>query len=223
MDAFRVMRAFQPGSFRRRPTWLGLSRGSRGRLSLSSIPQASKVLYLWRSEGGRCPGDSRDFSCCEEGEVWEVLFDGGEVACFGSGIEGSEESVDFELHEVGSFSGELVADFDEGFDLFGVGHARNMSALPTNGKDYFRHCRFIFSVYGLPMSFAESLTDYTAAQIVSATGCSRGTAYDWKDGRREPPAWQQHHWLAIIARGTRKRHNKDLHATPRKRAGKAER
>lgn len=85
-----------------------------------------------------------------------------------------------------------------------------MSALPTNGKDYFRHCRFIFSVYGLPMSFAESLADYTAAQIIAATGCPRGTAYDWKDGRREPPAWQQVHWLTIIARGTRKRHNKTV-------------
>lgn len=60
------------------------------------------------------------------------------------------------------------------------------------------------------MSFAESLTDYTAAQIIAATGCPRGTAYDWKDGRREPPAWQQTHWLAIIARGTRKRHNKTV-------------
>ena len=58
------------------------------------------------------------------------------------------------------------------------------------------------------MSFASQLADFTAAQIRAATGCPRGTAYDWKDGRREPPAWQQPHWLAIIARGTRKKSNK---------------
>tara|TARA_R110000868_G_scaffold97004_1_gene266921 strand:+ start:469 stop:714 length:246 start_codon:yes stop_codon:yes gene_type:complete len=48
------------------------------------------------------------------------------------------------------------------------------------------------------MTFAESLTEYSAAQIIAATGCPRGTAYDWKDGRREPPSWQQVHWLRII-------------------------
>jgi hypothetical protein len=58
------------------------------------------------------------------------------------------------------------------------------------------------------MSYAEQLAPYSAAQIMAATGCPRGTAYDWKDGRREPPAWQQPHWLAIIARGTRKKSNK---------------
>lgn len=71
------------------------------------------------------------------------------------------------------------------------------------------------------MTFAESLTDYTASQIIAATGCPRGTAYDWKDGRREPPAWQQPHWLAIISREIAK-HNKAPHGTPRKRSGKAE-
>lgn len=90
--------------------------------------------------------------------------------------------------------------------------------MPTKCKDYFRHCRFIFSWYDLPMSFAESLADYTAAQIIAATGCPRGTAYDWKDGRREPPAWQQPHWLAIIARGAKKRHNKASHGTTQKRS-----
>ena len=68
------------------------------------------------------------------------------------------------------------------------------------------------------MSFAESLTDYTAAQIIAATGCPRGTAYDWKDGRREPPVWQQSHWLAIIARSTRKKSNKASLATDTSRA-----
>lgn len=74
------------------------------------------------------------------------------------------------------------------------------------------------------MSFAESLTDYTAAQIIAATGCPRGTAYDWKDGRREPPAWQQPHWLAIIARSTQKRHNKSVMPTAaRRESGRAKR
>ena len=27
----------------------------------------------------------------------------------------------------------------------GLAYPRNMSAMPTNGKDYFRHCRFIFA------------------------------------------------------------------------------
>ncbi len=74
------------------------------------------------------------------------------------------------------------------------------------------------------MSFADSLTDYTATQIIAATGCPRGTAYDWKDGRREPPAWQQPHWLSIIARSTRKKSNKASHATAaRRESGRAKR
>lgn len=72
------------------------------------------------------------------------------------------------------------------------------------------------------MSFEADLADYTAAQIIAALGCSRSTAYEWKDGRRQPPAWLQPILLAVIAREA-KSHNKDLHATPRKRAGKAER
>jgi hypothetical protein len=54
------------------------------------------------------------------------------------------------------------------------------------------------------MSFATDLAEYPASHIIAATGCPRGTAYDWKDGRREPPAWQQPYWLSII----RKTHNK---------------
>jgi hypothetical protein len=68
------------------------------------------------------------------------------------------------------------------------------------------------------MSFASQLAEYSAAEIIAATGCPRGTAYDWKDGRREPPAWQQPHWLAIIARRTRKMHNKTLMPTDTSRA-----
>lgn len=48
------------------------------------------------------------------------------------------------------------------------------------------------------MRFQDAISGYTAAQIIAALGCPRGTAYDWLDGRREPPAWQQPHWLAIL-------------------------
>lgn len=59
------------------------------------------------------------------------------------------------------------------------------------------------------MSFADQLSDFTAADIIAATGCPRGTAYDWKDGRREPPAWQQPHWLRILSAASKK-HNKTV-------------
>ncbi len=72
------------------------------------------------------------------------------------------------------------------------------------------------------MTFQEHLADISAPDLVRILGCPRATAYQWKDGRRMPPEWQQPHWLAIIARGTRKRHNKTPHGTPRKSAGKSE-
>ncbi len=94
------------------------------------------------------------------------------------------------------------------------------------------------------MSFVDQLADHSAPQIIAALGCPRSTAYEWKDGRRSPPPWLQPHLLRIIqafpvavrtpkasksikvelvaAERTRKKHNKDLHATPRKRVGKAE-
>ena len=74
------------------------------------------------------------------------------------------------------------------------------------------------------MRFADQIADYTASQIVAALGCPRSTAYEWKDGRREPPAWQQPHWLAIIARGTQKMHNKAVMPTAaRRESGRAKR
>ena len=48
------------------------------------------------------------------------------------------------------------------------------------------------------MSFQESLAEFTAAQIIAATGCPRATAYCWLDGSRKPPVWQQAHWLALV-------------------------
>lgn len=102
--------------------------------------------------------------------------------------------------------------------LCGVAHARNLSALPTNSKRNIRHCRFIFACYGLPMSFASDLAEYSAPEIIAAIGCSRGTAYDWLQGRREPPEWQQPHWLALIRRATGKKSNKSPHGTTHKRS-----
>jgi len=46
--------------------------------------------------------------------------------------------------------------------------------------------------------FQSELTAYKAKQIASAIGCSVPTAYDWKSGRRSPPAWQQDGYLQII-------------------------
>lgn len=48
------------------------------------------------------------------------------------------------------------------------------------------------------MGFQHDLSGFTAAQIIETLGCPRGTAYDWLDGRRAPPEWQQPHWLAIL-------------------------
>lgn len=62
------------------------------------------------------------------------------------------------------------------------------------------------------MSFADSLAPYSAAVIVAALGCPRQTAYAWLDGSRKPPEWQQHLFLAAIARESKK-HNKTSLAT----------
>jgi hypothetical protein len=48
------------------------------------------------------------------------------------------------------------------------------------------------------MDFKDDISAFTAAQIMAALGCPRGTAYDWLDGRREPPKWQRPHWLKIL-------------------------
>ena len=62
------------------------------------------------------------------------------------------------------------------------------------------------------MTFAESLAEYSAAQIVAALGCPRQTAYAWLDGSRKPPEWQQKLFLAVIAKEAKK-HNKTLMPT----------
>lgn len=90
--------------------------------------------------------------------------------------------------------------------------------MPTLRKLYFRHCRFIFMRYTSAMTFSSQLADYTAADIIAALNCPRGTAYDWKDGRREPPAWQQPHWLALLQRSKPTQGNKTVIPTNASRA-----
>ena len=55
------------------------------------------------------------------------------------------------------------------------------------------------------MTFAESLAEFSAAEIVAALGCPRQTAYAWLDGSRQPPEWQQALFLSAIRRKTKKR------------------
>lgn len=68
-----------------------------------------------------------------------------------------------------------------------------MSAMRTDIKFYFRHCGFIFTGYApaMDLPFSEQLAGYAAVDIIAALSCPRATAYDWKDGRRHPPLWQQ--------------------------------
>ena len=59
------------------------------------------------------------------------------------------------------------------------------------------------------MTFAESLAEYSAAQIVAALGCPRQTAYAWLDGSRQPPAWQQALFLSAIRRNAKRKKRDD--------------
>jgi hypothetical protein len=55
------------------------------------------------------------------------------------------------------------------------------------------------------MTFAESLAEFSAAEIVAALGCPRQTAYAWLDGSRQPPEWQQTLFLAAIQRDAKRK------------------
>ena len=48
-------------------------------------------------------------------------------------------------------------------------------------------------------SFRSRVELYSARHIANAIGCSLPTAYDWRSGRRAPPAWMQDQILAEIA------------------------
>ena len=77
--------------------------------------------------------------------------------------------------------------------------------MQTVVEDYFLHCRHFFFVHGLAMPFSESLAEFSAAQIVTALGCPRQTAYAWLDGTRQPPEWQQALFLTAIRRHAKKK------------------
>lgn len=122
---------------------------------------------------------------------------------FGCGVVGGcHHLFDF----LAGHTDELEFQFDlAGGELVRGGHALRLSALWTLGKLFFLHCRFIFSAYPSPMTFAESLAEFSAAEIVAALGCPRQTAYAWLDGTRQPPEWQQALFLAAIRRKTKRR------------------
>jgi transposase len=40
---------------------------------------------------------------------------------------------------------------------------------------------------------------YSARHIAKIIGCSLPTAYDWRSGRRSPPAWMQDQIIANLA------------------------
>lgn len=46
--------------------------------------------------------------------------------------------------------------------------------------------------------FRERISKYTAKEIVDKIGCSLPTAYDWRSGRRAPPAWTQDQYIKIM-------------------------
>lgn len=48
-------------------------------------------------------------------------------------------------------------------------------------------------------SFRSLVGQYSARHIAAAIGCSLPTAYDWRSGRRSPPAWLHARYLADLA------------------------
>lgn len=49
------------------------------------------------------------------------------------------------------------------------------------------------------LSFRARVEQYSARHIANAIGCSLPTAFDWRSGRRAPPAWLQDKILAELA------------------------
>lgn len=48
-------------------------------------------------------------------------------------------------------------------------------------------------------SFCLRIQPYSAKHIANSVGCSVACAYDWRSGRRAPPAWMQHSILEDLA------------------------
>ena len=69
-----------------------------------------------------------------------------------------------------------------------------------------RHCNIHRTTEHPPMTSTKSQTSfrsrvehYSARHIANAIGCSLPTAYDWRSGRRAPPAWMQAQIIADLA------------------------
>jgi len=69
-----------------------------------------------------------------------------------------------------------------------------------------RHCNPLRISHYTPMtsekrqtSFRSRVEHYSARHIANAIGCSLPTAYDWRSGRRAPPAWMQDQIIADLA------------------------
>jgi hypothetical protein len=63
-------------------------------------------------------------------------------------FDGSEAVGQVDAGSIGLVDEPCLDFVEEGEVLVRVGHARNMSALPTNGKNYFWHCRIFFYAVG---------------------------------------------------------------------------
>jgi len=69
---------------------------------------------------------------------------------------------------------------------------RHCNPQPTR---YHRHMTSTKS----QISFRSRVELYSARHIANAIGCSLPTAYDWRSGRRAPPAWMQDQIIADLA------------------------
>lgn len=49
------------------------------------------------------------------------------------------------------------------------------------------------------ISFRARIEHYSARHIAAAIGCSLPTAYDWRSGRRAPPAWLHDRYVTDLA------------------------
>jgi hypothetical protein len=50
-------------------------------------------------------------------------------------------------------------------------------------------------------AFKDLIHPYSAQYIATVIGCPKSTAYDWLNGRRSPPVWQQGEIVARLAGG----------------------
>jgi len=82
----------------------------------------------------------------------------------------------------------------------------NHPTNPSSIRLEIRHCNPLKIREYPPMtatatqtSFRALVEPYSARHIANAIGCSLPTAYDWRSGRRAPPAWMQAQILSDLA------------------------